>query len=68
MTRTKLRVFPAIPRNPNAAKHIDDLMRVARFSERNGLEGPCCLLEMTRWSSHGPWLSIFSRTRRRSHR
>jgi len=40
MTRTRLRVFPAIPRNPNAAKYIDELMRVARFSERNGLEGP----------------------------
>jgi alkanesulfonate monooxygenase len=40
MTRTRLRVFPAIPRNPNAAQHINDLMRVARFGERNGLEGP----------------------------
>jgi alkanesulfonate monooxygenase len=40
MTKTKLRVFPAIPRNPNAAKYIDELMRVARFGERNGLEGP----------------------------
>jgi len=40
MTRTRLRVFPAIPRNPNAAEHIDDLMRVARFGESNGLEGP----------------------------
>src|SRR5882724_11240684 len=34
MTRTRLRVFPAIPRNPNATQHIDDLMRVARFAER----------------------------------
>ena len=40
MTRTRLRVFPTIPRNPNAAKYIEELMRVARFSERNGLEGP----------------------------
>jgi alkanesulfonate monooxygenase len=40
VTKSKLRVFPAIPRNPNAAKYIDELMRVARFSERNGLEGP----------------------------
>jgi alkanesulfonate monooxygenase len=40
MTKTKLRVFPAMPRNPNAAKYIDELMRVARFGERNGLEGP----------------------------
>jgi alkanesulfonate monooxygenase len=40
MTGTRLRVFPAIPRNPNAVQHIDDLMRVARFGERNGLEGP----------------------------
>jgi alkanesulfonate monooxygenase len=40
MTRTKLRVFPAMPRNPDAARYIDELMRVARFSERNGLEGP----------------------------
>jgi len=40
MTRTRLRVFPAIARNPNAAKSIDELMRVARFSEHNRLEGP----------------------------
>jgi alkanesulfonate monooxygenase len=40
MTKTKLRIFPAIPRNPDAAQYIDELMRVARFSERNGLEGP----------------------------
>lgn len=40
MTKTKLRVFPAIPRNPNAAKYIDELLRVAHFGERNGLEGP----------------------------
>jgi alkanesulfonate monooxygenase len=40
MTKTKLRIFPAIPRNPNAAEYIDELMRVARFGERNGLEGP----------------------------
>lgn len=40
MTRTRLRVFPTIPRNPNAAQYIDELTRVARFSERNGLEGP----------------------------
>jgi alkanesulfonate monooxygenase len=40
MTKTRLRVFPAIPRNPNAAKYIDELMRVARFGERNGLQGP----------------------------
>jgi alkanesulfonate monooxygenase len=40
MTSTRLRVFPAIPRHPNAAKCIDELMRVARFSERHRLEGP----------------------------
>jgi alkanesulfonate monooxygenase len=40
MTNTRLRVFPAIPRTPKAAQYIDELMRVARFSERNGLEGP----------------------------
>jgi alkanesulfonate monooxygenase len=40
MTRTRLRVFPAIARNSNATQHIDDLMRVARFAEANGLDGP----------------------------
>jgi alkanesulfonate monooxygenase len=40
MTNTRLRVFPAIPRTLKAAQYIDELMRVARFSERNGLEGP----------------------------
>jgi alkanesulfonate monooxygenase len=39
MTKTKLRVFPAIPRNQDSAKHIDELMRVARFSDRNGFAG-----------------------------
>ena len=39
MSKTKLRVFPAIPRNPDSAKYIDELMRVARFSDRNGLAG-----------------------------
>jgi len=40
MAMTRLRVFPAIPRNPNAAEHVDELMRVARFGESIGLEGP----------------------------
>jgi alkanesulfonate monooxygenase SsuD/methylene tetrahydromethanopterin reductase-like flavin-dependent oxidoreductase (luciferase family) len=39
MTKMKLRVFPAIPRNPDPAKCIDELMRVARFSDRNGFAG-----------------------------
>jgi alkanesulfonate monooxygenase len=39
MTKTRLRVFPAIPRNQVSAKHIDELMRVARFSDRNGFAG-----------------------------
>jgi len=40
MSKARLRIFPAIPRNPNAARHIDDLMRVARFAEAKGLNGP----------------------------
>jgi alkanesulfonate monooxygenase len=40
MSSARLRVFPAIPRNPNAAQHIEDLMRVARFAEARGLDGP----------------------------
>jgi alkanesulfonate monooxygenase len=39
MTKAKLRIFPAIPRNPNPAKYVDELMRIARFSELNGLTG-----------------------------
>jgi alkanesulfonate monooxygenase len=39
MTNTKLRVFPAIPRDPDPAKYVDELMRVARFGERNGFAG-----------------------------
>ena len=39
MTKTKLRVFPAIPRNSDSAKYIDELTRVARFSDRNGFAG-----------------------------
>jgi alkanesulfonate monooxygenase len=39
MTKAKLRIFPAIPRNPNPAKYVDELMRIARFSELNGFAG-----------------------------
>jgi alkanesulfonate monooxygenase len=39
MTKAKLRIFPAIPRNPNPAKYVDELMRIARFSDVNGFAG-----------------------------
>ena len=39
MSKTKLRVFPAISRNIDSARYIDELMRAARFSDRNGLAG-----------------------------
>ncbi len=39
MTKTRLRIFPTIPRNPDSAQYIDELMRVARFSDRNGFAG-----------------------------
>ena len=39
MGKTKLRVFPAISRNIDSARYIDELMRAARFSDRNGLAG-----------------------------
>jgi alkanesulfonate monooxygenase len=39
MTKTKLRVFPAIPRDSDPAKYVDELMRVARFGDRNGFAG-----------------------------
>ena len=38
-TRTRLRIFPAIPRNLNSAKYVDELMRIARFSDLNGFAG-----------------------------
>ena len=39
MTKAKLRVFPAISRNRDPAEYADELMRIAHFSDRNGLEG-----------------------------
>src|SRR5262245_34564441 len=39
MTKAKLRIFPAIPHNPNPATYVDELMRIARFSELNGFAG-----------------------------
>jgi alkanesulfonate monooxygenase len=39
MITPKLRIFPAIPRNPNPAKYVDELMRIARFSDLNGFAG-----------------------------
>jgi len=38
--QTRLRIFPATPRNHEPTSHIDNIMRVARFSEINGFEGP----------------------------
>jgi alkanesulfonate monooxygenase len=35
----KLRVFSAIPRGPDPVRQIDELMRVVRFGEKNGLTG-----------------------------
>jgi alkanesulfonate monooxygenase len=39
MTRARLRIFPTISRNRDPARYIDELMRVARFGDRNGFEG-----------------------------
>src|SRR5262245_23178109 len=39
MTKARLRVFPAISRNRDPQKYIDELMRVAQFADRNGFEG-----------------------------
>ena len=39
MPRTNLRIFPAVSRNRDPSKYVDELMRVARFSDRNGFEG-----------------------------
>src|SRR5207245_6114698 len=39
MTKAKLRIFPAIPRNADSAKYVDELLRIARFSDRNGFAG-----------------------------
>lgn len=36
---TALRVFPAISRNRDPGKYIDELTRVARFADRNGFAG-----------------------------
>lgn len=39
MSKARLRIFPAISRNRDPSKYLDELMRVARFSDRNGFEG-----------------------------
>ncbi|MFT4115505.1 LLM class flavin-dependent oxidoreductase [Bradyrhizobium sp.] len=39
MTSPRLRVFPAISRNRDPGKYVDELMRVAQFADRNGFEG-----------------------------
>ncbi len=36
---TRLRVFPAISRNRDPRRYVDELMRVARFADDNGFEG-----------------------------
>jgi alkanesulfonate monooxygenase len=39
MTAAKLRVFPAISRNRDPARYIEELMHVADLSDRSGFEG-----------------------------
>jgi alkanesulfonate monooxygenase len=39
MTKAKLRIFPAISRNSDPSYYVDELMRIAHFSDRNGFEG-----------------------------
>jgi alkanesulfonate monooxygenase len=39
MTKGKLRIFPAIPRNADSTKYVDELMQIARFSDVNGFAG-----------------------------
>jgi alkanesulfonate monooxygenase len=39
MAKGRLRVFPAISRNLDPSKYIDEMMRVAQFCDRNGFEG-----------------------------
>src|SRR5450631_3656625 len=39
MTKARLRIFPAISRNRDPSKYVDELMRIAHFSDRNGFEG-----------------------------
>jgi alkanesulfonate monooxygenase len=39
LTKTKLRIFPAIPRNADPTKYVDELVRIARFSDLNGFAG-----------------------------
>ena len=39
MTKARLRTFLAVSRNRDPARYVDELMRAAHFSERNGFEG-----------------------------
>lgn len=39
MTKAKLRIFPAVSRNRDPAKYVEELMRIANFSDRNGFSG-----------------------------
>jgi alkanesulfonate monooxygenase len=39
MAQAKLRIFPAISRNRDPAKSVEELMRIAHFSDRNGFSG-----------------------------
>jgi alkanesulfonate monooxygenase len=39
MPRRKLRVFPTVPRDSNPVEFIEEIVRLARFSERSGFTG-----------------------------
>lgn len=39
MAKVKLRIFPAVSRNRDPTKYVDELMRIAHFSDRNGFSG-----------------------------
>lgn len=39
MTNARLRVFPAISRNRDPSRYVDELMQAAHFADRNGFAG-----------------------------
>lgn len=39
MPERRLRIFPAISRNPDPSKYVDEVMRIAQFGDRNGFAG-----------------------------
>jgi len=59
---TTLRIFPTVPRNLPPRDHVDQLLRLARFSDDSGLTGILLFAGNDTVVEPWPWRSTSWRT------